>query len=448
VTVGVIGPLLPVALFGAAMAGVPAVPLNYRLTTAALDDLIGTLDAPLVVADDVFAPNLRRVGRTVLTTHEFLVQAGRAEATEPVYVDDAAAAVILFTSGTTSRPKGVVLSHGNLTSYVLSTVDLGSASPNECQLVSVPPYHVAGVGSALTSTYAGRRVVHLPQFTPQGWLDTVRSERVTTAMVVPTMLARVVEYLDGAPGDVPSLRSLAYGGARMPRPVLERALKAFPDVDFTNAYGLTETSSTIAALGPQDHRAALTASDEAVRARLRSAGRAVPGVEIAIRGADGTLLPAGAVGEVVVRGPQVSGAYIGIGSVLDADGWFATRDRGRLDADGFLFIDGRNDDTIIRGGENIAPAEVEDVLVNLDGVRDCAVFGLPDTEWGERLAAAVVVEPGHVLSTEAVRAHVRARLRGSRTPDDVFFLDALPYTVTGKLIRRDLVTAVAGTATG
>ncbi|MFF4792885.1 class I adenylate-forming enzyme family protein [Streptomyces sp. NPDC001276] len=442
-TVAVMGPLLPIVLFGSSYAGVPAVPLNYRLSTPALDELLATLEQPLVIADADFAEALRRPGRSLLTTEEFLAKALAAEPADPADTTDDDPAVLLFTSGTTSRPKCVVLTHSNLVSYVLGTVEFAGAGIDESQLVTVPPYHIAGVASALTSTYSGRRVVHLPQFSPAGWLTTVRRESVTSAMVVPTMLARIVDHLDGKRADAPSLRALAYGGARMPAPVLERALHAFPEVDFTNAYGLTETSSTIAVLGPEDHRRAIVSSEPRIRARLGSAGRAVAGVEIGIRDADGSLLAAGAVGEIVVRGPQVSGAYVGLGSVLDADGWFATRDRGWLDEDGYLYVDGRSDDVIIRGGENIAPAEVEDALVRMAGVQDCAVFGLPDDEWGERLAAAVVAEPGQEPTTDEVRSYMRSRLRGSRTPDDVFIVDALPYSATGKLLRRRLVATFA-----
>jgi acyl-CoA synthetase (AMP-forming)/AMP-acid ligase II len=259
--------------------------------------------------------------------------------------------------------------------------------------------------------------------------------------VVPTMLARLTEHLGDRVPDTPALRSLAYGGARMPRPVLERALNAFPAVGFTNAYGLTETSSTIAVLTPEDHRVALASSDQYVAARLGSVGRAVPGVEITVRAAGGGAAPDGDVGEIFVRGPQVSGTYANTGSALDARGWFSTKDHGRLDAEGYLYLEGRMDDTIIRGGENIAPAEIEDVLVRLAHVRECAVFGAPDDEWGERLAAAIVIEPGHSVTADEVRSFVRSRLRSSRTPDDVWFVTELPYTPTGKLVRRDLVAA-------
>jgi acyl-CoA synthetase (AMP-forming)/AMP-acid ligase II len=228
----------------------------------------------------------------------------------------------------------------------------------------------------------------------------------------------------------------------MPRPVLERALAAFPQVGFTNAYGLTETSSTVAVLGPADHRAALDSDEPATRARLGSVGRAVPGVEIAVRDADGRLLAAGQTGEILVRGAQVSGHYLGSGSALTEDGWFPTRDQGRLDAAGYLFVEGRADDTIIRGGENIAPAEIEEVILDHPAVRECVVVGLPDEEWGERIAAFIVAATPSVPGVEEIRDFVRARLRGSRTPDEVHFIAEIPATATGKVLRRELVSSV------
>jgi acyl-CoA synthetase (AMP-forming)/AMP-acid ligase II len=211
----------------------------------------------------------------------------------------------------------------------------------------------------------------------------------------------------------------------MPLPVLERALELFPGTGFTNAYGLTETASTIAVLGPEDHRAGW---------KLGSVGQAVPGIEIQIRTEDGQPAATGETGLVFVRGEQISGEYGGRSS-LDADGWFATRDAGRLDADGYLFVEGRADDTIIRGGENIAPAEIEDVLLAHPGIVEAAVVGVPDPEWGQRLVAVVVGEG----EPAAVRAWVRDRLRSSKTPDVVVFRAELPKTETGKLLRRALL---------
>jgi crotonobetainyl-CoA:carnitine CoA-transferase CaiB-like acyl-CoA transferase/acyl-CoA synthetase (AMP-forming)/AMP-acid ligase II len=442
VFVGENGPALPVAAFAACAAGVPFVPLNYRLAQEQIGELIANLQAPVVIADEAFLPALAGTGVPAYSSAEFLDLASAHTAAEPAQVSDADVAVVLFTSGTTARPKGVLLRHQNLTTYVLQTVEFASAGEDEAALVSTPPYHIAGFGAILSNLYAGRRIVYLPSFSPDAWLDTVRRERVTSAMVVPTMLARIVDHLDGDPASVPTLRALAYGGARMPQPVLERALAAFPDTGFTNAYGLTETSSTIAVLGPEDHRAALR-GDATARRRLASAGRIVPGVEAEVRAPDGST-PAGPgeAGQLWVRGAQVSGEYLGSAGALDAGGWFPTRDLAWFDADGYLFLGGRGDDTIIRGGENIAPAEIEDALLAHPAVRDVAVVGVPDDEWGERIAAVVVVAPGAEISGDDLRAWARSRLRGSRTPDEVHFAGALPQTATGKVIRREVTASL------
>ncbi|MGW0177558.1 AMP-binding protein [Rhodococcus sp. NPDC003322] len=445
VFVGVNGPVLPVLTFAAARAGVPLAPLNYRLATDQLRDLVAQLDRPLIVTDPAYRDKLDGAADTVLTSEEFLDLARAATQVDAVPVPDDATAIVLFTSGTTSAPKGVLLRHQHLLSYLFNTVEFGSAGEEQATLVSTPPYHVAGMGAVLSNIYAGRRMVHLPDFSPPAWLDLVREEGITSAMVVPTMLARVVEHLDGAPANTPALGSLAYGGARMPQPVLERALVAFPDTGFVNAYGLTETSSTIAVLGPDDHRDAL--ADPALRGRLGSVGRIVPGMEAQIRGENEEILGDGETGLLWVRGAQVSGEYMGKGSALDADGWFPTRDRARIE-DGYLYIGGRADDTIIRGGENIAPAEIEDVLVRHDDVRELAVIGVPDDEWGERICAVIVPVGAEHADSESIRTWCRERLRGSRTPDEVVFVDELPKTATGKLVRRDLVAQITEPAAG
>jgi acyl-CoA synthetase (AMP-forming)/AMP-acid ligase II len=440
--VGVNSPAVPALLFGAALAGVPFSPLNYRLAETHLHALLHRLPDPLVVSDGAYRSVVDDSGLEVVTTAALLAEAATAsepthELVEPVTDDDIA--VLLFTSGTTAEPKCVVLRHDTLVNYVLQTVEFGAASPEESALTCVPPYHVAAIGSTLTNVYSGRRLCYLPDFTPARWLHTVRAAGATSAMLVPTMLARLVEHLDGVEADVPTLQSLAYGGARLPLPVLERAMRAFPGVGFVNAYGLTETSSTIAVLGPDDHRAALASDEPAVRARLSSAGRLVPGVEGQVRDETGTVLPPGVSGELWVRGPQVSGEYVELGSMLDDDGWFPTHDRARFDNDGYLFIEGRADETIIRGAENVAPGEIEDLLADHADVRDVGVVGLPDEEWGERIAAMVVLQDDARTSPEELREWVRTRLRSSRTPDEIHLRPELPYTPTGKLIRRELV---------
>ena len=389
------------ALFAAAAAGVPLVPLNYRLPAEQLVDLVAQNEPAYVVADAWLHAALALPAERLVTPERWLelTEGGDGDADGlPGVSDPDDVALLLYTSGTTAAPKAAVLRHRNLASYVLSTIDFQSADEDEASLVSVPPYHIAGVANTVSNLYAGRRVIHLP---------------------------------------APALRTLAYGGAAMPSRVIGRALELFPDTGFVNAYGLTETSSTIALLGPDDHRAAAASTDPAVQARLGSAGRAVPGIELVIRDAAGAAQPAGVVGDLWVRGDQVSGEYRGR-SDGPVDGWFSTRDRAWLDADSFLFLEGRSDDTIIRGGENIAPAEIEHVLQLHPGVSDVAVVGLPDEEWGQRIAAAVVPRAAVTLDEGELQAWVRARLRGSKTPDLVVLVADLPRTDTGKILRRQV----------
>ncbi len=252
-------------------------------------------------------------------------------------------AVLLFTSGTTGEPKAAVLRHKHLVSYIFGSVEFGSADESDAALVSVPPYHVAGIASILSSTYAGRRVVQLPTFSAEAWIDVARSERVTNAMVVPTMLGRIIDALEReGSADLPHLRALSYGGARMPLAVIERAMGLMPGTGFTNAYGLTETSSTITVLTPDDHRAAAGSDDPGVHRRLSSVGRALPGVTIEIRDDEGGVAGPGEHGEIFVRGEQISGEYLGSGALLDSEGWFRTRDGGLLDADGYPVRRGPN----------------------------------------------------------------------------------------------------------
>ncbi len=439
VLLDVSSPAVPVALFAAAYAGVPYVPLNYRLTASEINALLARVTPALLVVGDAYADQVEaRDGLQVMRTAEFLALPAAADAPPPEPAEDpAAVAVQLFTSGTTGQPKAAILRHENLMAYIVGTVEFASAEEDDAIVVTVPPYHIAGISSVLSSTYACRRIVQLENFEPAAWLAAVRAESVSNAFLVPTMLARIVEHLEahGETVNAPALRAIAYGGGKMPLPVIRRAMALFPGVDFTNAYGLTETSSTIAVLGPDDHRAALASDDPRVARRLGSVGRAAA-VEIQIRDEDGTVLGADEAGLVFVRGPQVSGEYQTQGSQLDAEGWFPTKDRGYLDDEGYLFLDGRADDVIVRGGENISPGEIEEVLLSHPAVADVAVVAIPDEQWGEGVAAAVVLKADAAVDQATLAALVKDRLRSSRVPQRWQFAEALPYNETGKLLRR------------
>ncbi len=441
---------LPITLFGAAWADLPFVPLNYRLTDEELAALAGRVAPAVTVLDPDSAGRLdEAVGTGPVSRSTLLSGLAKVAGDAPEADWDMAgegAAILLFTSGTTGEPKAAVLRHRHLVSYVLGSVEFMGAGEDEAALVSVPPYHVAGMAAILSNVYAGRRVVQLPTFDAAAWVDLVRAESVTSAMVVPTMLTRIVEHLDAEGPDgpgLPTLRSLSYGGGKMPRPTIERALELLPHTAFVNAYGLTETSSTVALLGPDDHREALASDDPEVRARLGSAGRPLPTIEVSIRDDDGAEVPVGQPGEIWVRGEQVSGEYRGMAPRLTEDGWFPTHDGGRLDADGFLHVTGRIDDVIVKGGQNVSPGEIEEVLVAHPDVADAAAIGVPDRQWGERIVAAVVVAEGAAPTADELRESVRAALRSNRTPDHVEFVDALPYNDSGKLLRRVLRSELA-----
>jgi acyl-CoA synthetase (AMP-forming)/AMP-acid ligase II len=440
---------IPVGLFASAWAGVPFVPLNYRLTGVELDALASQIAPSYLVTDAERLEGLSHLaGTTVVPRETFLEQAMAGTAGEPSWsMDPDEIAILLFTSGTTGAPKAAVLRHKHLVSYILGAVEFGSAPEDEAALVSVPPYHVAGMAAIASSIYSGRRIVQLPSFSAENWLHVARSERVTNAFVVPTMLSRIVDALAESGAAAPShLRALSYGGGKMPQPVIERAMALFPDAAFTQAYGLTETSSTITVLTPEDHRTAAAAEDPRIRQRLISVGQALPSVEVQIRDEEGKPQRTGERGEVYVRGEQVSGEYLGSGSTIDHEGWFPTRDGGWLDDEGYLFLEGRVDDIIVRGGENMSPGEIEDVLLQHEAVADSAVVGIPDEQWGEAVAAVVVTKPGRSVNAQELQAWVRDHLRSSRTPERIEFRDELPYNETGKLLRRKVRAELLGGA--
>ncbi|MET0954082.1 MAG: AMP-binding protein [Aeromicrobium sp.] len=433
---------IPSLMFGSALASAVFTAVNYRLADDKLREALGRCSPAVVVADEITRPRLDGVDGLTFVMAGELTGAALLRPDELTQSDPDGVAISLFTSGTSGAPKTVLLRHRNLVSYIITTTEFMGAEEGEAALVSVPPYHVAGMASVLSNVYLGRRIVYMAQFDARDWVETVIRERITHAMIVPTMLGRILDVLDETGSTLDSLRHLSYGGGRMPMPVVLRALQLLPDVAFVNAYGLTETSSTIALLGPEDHREALRSDDEAVAARLGSVGRAVPGIELQVWGVDGSPVAPRVSGEIVVRGEQVSGEYDG-NDTKDGAGWFRTNDNGWLDEDGYLFIEGRADDVIVRGGENMSPGEIEDVLLQHEQVADVAVFGVPDEEWGEVVAAFVVPADGAAADPDELRQWVRDRLRSSRMPTVIEFRTTLPYSETGKLLRRELRAALS-----
>jgi acyl-CoA synthetase (AMP-forming)/AMP-acid ligase II len=315
-------------------------------------------------------------------------------------------------------------------------------APPESTLLCAPLYHVAGFTSLLLGLFSGRRLVLIPQFDPDEWLASVAHERVTNAFLVPTMLKQVLDSPVFPRHDLGSLRRLSYGAAPMPVPLIRRAIERLPHVEFNNAYGQTETISTVTVLGPEDHR--LTGEPDEIATKVRrlgSVGRPLPSVRIRIVDPEGNQVEAGVVGEVCVGisarlQPRQDTAAPG---GEDAEGsWLHTGDLGYVDEGGYLFLTGRQGDLIIRGGENIAPGEVESALEQNDEIEAVAVVGVPDEQWGESVAAFVVRRSGSTLAEADVVEFARERLASYKKPGLVFFVDELPLTATGKVSRRAL----------
>ena len=429
---------VPVALFSASWAGIPYVPLNYRLTEPEINALLERVKPAFFVTDSDRAKSYS--GRNDLVVHDrrsFQETKPEQSNDTPWALEPDDIAALLFTSGTTGTPKAAIMRQKHLVSYILQTIEFMSAEEDEATLVSVPPYHIAGIASVISSVYSCRKVVQLASFTPEAWLQAAREQKITTAFVVPTMLSRIVDHLEyEKTADLPSLQSLSYGGGKMAHTIIERAMELFPGTEFTNAYGLTETSSTVTLLGPDEHRAAASSDDPAVVKRLASAGLPLPGIEISIRDTGGNEVGADVHGEIFVRGDQISGEYEGRDSVVDGDGWFPTKDAGYVDSSGYLFLDGRADDIIVRGGENLSPGEIEDVLIEHEAVHDAAAIGIPSEEWGEAVVAVVQLQHDQTTSVEELQDFVKNHLRSSRVPEQIEFWDELPYNDTGKLLRR------------
>jgi acyl-CoA synthetase (AMP-forming)/AMP-acid ligase II len=437
-------PALPVALFGAAWAGLPFVPVNYRLADDRLRAIVERQSPAVVLCDAGTEQRCEGIdGLTVITVGDFLAMLAEYEPSSQEWSQDPEdVAVLLHTSGTSGEPKAAVLRHRHLANYVIGSVEFLGAGEDEATLVSVPPYHIAGISAMLTSVYGGRRLVQLPSFAPAEWVSMARREGITHAMTVPTMLSRILDAIDPATGGdgegLPAVRHLSYGGGRMPVPVIERALGLLPGVDFVNAYGLTETSSSIAVLTPDDHREALASTDAAVRKRLGSVGQPLPTVEITVRDTEGQIVAPNEHGEIWVRGEQVSGEYHGKAGGGPGEGWFATNDEGFIDEAGYLYVEGRLDDVIVRGGENLSPGEIEDVVLEHPSVRECAVVGVRDEQWGEVVAVAVVLHDGAVCGEQELSDFVVSHLRSSRRPAIVDIRDSLPVSDTGKVLKRVL----------
>ncbi|TSD56707.1 long-chain-fatty-acid--CoA ligase [Variovorax sp. KBS0712] len=438
--------------FGTWWGGGVINPVNIRWNPKEVAYSLDDCDTRILLVDDLFAPmadELRKLStslRTVVYCGDGPVPEGmvgyEALLADAQPIDDAPhsadeLAAIMYTGGTTGRPKGVMLTHGSLYINALSSV---AAVPRETRnaavVIAVPMFHVAGCGLSLQSILRLVPQHVVPMFDEVAILQAIQAARATEMFLVPTMIKRVIEHPRFAEFDLSSLQMLLYGAAPIDVALLEQAMAALPVTSFSQAYGMTELSPTVAVLMPHFH---LPGPDR--NRLLRAAGTPVPVAEIRIVDGEDNELPPGQVGEIVARGPMVMKGYWNKPAETEAalrGGWMHTGDGGYMDEHGLLFVVDRMKDMIVSGGENVYSAEVENAIAQMPQVLMSAVIGVPDDKWGERVHAVIVLREGVPLTADDVIAHCREQIANYKCPRSVEFRDALPLSAAGKLQKFQL----------
>jgi long-chain acyl-CoA synthetase len=412
-------------LFALDKAGLVAAPINWRLTPHEVGQILDDVRPKLLVVGDEF----RSYGAADIQTVGFddLPRGGP----DPHRDVDGAVTWQLSTSGTTGVPKGAMLSgRAVLNSGLCLALELPEWQEGARTLLSTPMFHIGGAGWAIGAMQQGATVVIMRQVVPEEMLDLIAGQRIASAFMVPAMLMSLTELPRARTADFSHFKRINYGTAPISPDLLRRAIALF-GCRFTQCYGLTETTGPVTALTHDEH----------VGERFLSCGRPMFGNRIRVVDADGRDLPPGEVGEIAYQGDSLMSGYWQREQATAAairDGWFLTGDAGCLDADGFLFIKDRIKDMIVSGGENIYPAEIEAVLAGHPDIVECAVIGIPDHRWGETVKAVVVPRDPAGLTADGLIAWCREKLAGYKRPRSVDFVDALPRSATGKLLKREL----------
>jgi acyl-CoA synthetase (AMP-forming)/AMP-acid ligase II len=420
--------------------GAVACPMNVRWSVPELRHALADCGAPLLVADATLAAQADALADLahVLPAAALAALGDAATPVADTRTGGDALAAILYTGGTTGRSKGVMLTHANFWSASMTRGAELNNAPDSVSLLVAPLFHVAGLGRLIGQTIVGGSCITLPQFRADVVLDAIWRHGITDTIVVPTMLQALLEAPGFDAARVQSLNRIAFGAAPMPPDLLDRALTTWPQAEFFQAYGLTETAGAACINLPANHRPG--APDPA---RLRSVGRAGLGAEIRVVDETGADCPRGQVGEIIIRGPMVTAGYWKLPEATAQalrDGWLHTGDGGRMDDEGYLFIADRLKDMIISGGENVYSGEVEAALRSHPGVLDAAVIGVPDARWGEAVQAIVVLRRGVAdeALAEEIKAWCRTRLAGYKCPRGLRFVAALPLSAAGKVLKTQL----------
>lgn len=427
-------------LYGAAKLGAVLVAVSWRLTAREVAYIVEDSQARLLVVGPEFVglvSGVELVRRVELGAEYAAWRDAAAEEDPQVASTGSDVAFQVYSSGTTGDPKGVLLSHDNVFSLMGVARELWGIEATSVNMIALPLFHVGGGGWAMVGMAHGCKSVLIRDVEPAGLLRTIAQQRVTHAFLVPVLL-HFMQLVPGASdGDFSSLRMIVYGASPISESVLAGAVRLL-GCKFAQAYGLSETTGGIVTLPPEDH--ALTGPN---LHRLRAAGKAHPGVEIRIVSPDsGEELPLGEPGEIWTRSRQNMLGYWrndeATRATITREGWLRTGDVGYFDGDGYLYIHDRVKDMIISGGENIYPAEIENVLMKHPGVADVAVIGIPSEVWGESPFAVIVAAPGERFDAEEVLAFARQHLAKFKVPVGVEVRAALPRTPTGKLLKREL----------
>lgn len=447
-------------VFAIASIGAVWVPINTRLAVPEIEYIVEDSEAvALVYSSDLVAsveglkplPSLRLTigvgeGATIgLSYEKLLANAQATPHTEPPASDDLF--VIMYTSGTTGRPKGVMLTHRAFyNGTVYSSLAL-NARESDVKLAAIPQFHAGGQIYQLCFLAVGATVVVLPKFVPEEVFRLVGHHRITAASFVPAMLMSILEAPGLAKADLASLTNIIYGASPISEDRLSQIMDLIP-ADYRQAYGQTEVGILMTVLDEKDHRRGKQDAPHL----LRSAGRAMVGYKVRIVDNDGKEVPRGTVGETAIYSDTVMKGYwkrpeATVKTLVE--GWILTGDLGWEDEDGYIFLVDRKSEMIISGGENVYPVEVENVISAHPDVLDVAVFGKPDPKWGEAVTAAIVSRPNATLTEQAVTEFCRGKLGGFKIPKFVHFTQSLPRNASGKLqknlIRQDFAPKSAGT---
>jgi long-chain acyl-CoA synthetase len=436
--------------FGAALANAVCVDVNWRLAAPEVEFIVNDAAAKVFVVGPDFVPVLDAIADALTSVGTILVIGGHAKYQDydewvagqapadphtPSRPDDVA--FQLYSSGTTGRPKGVMLSNDNFFALLPVATDMWGLGRDSVNLVAMPLFHIGGGGWAVAGMYEGARSVIVRELDPAALVRLIPAEGVTHGFLVPAVLQFMLMVPEVEDADFSSLDTIVYGASPISEEVLARSVATF-GARFWQAYGLTETTGSVVNLAPEDHDV-----NGPNRHRLRSCGLPGPGVELRIVDPDTKAdLPPGEVGEIWIRSPQVMKGYwnndAATAEAVDPEGWFRSGDAGYLDDDGYLYIHDRVKDMIVSGGENVYPAEVENVLMSYEGISDVAVIGVPHERWGETAKAVVVRAPAADPTPEDIIAFARERLARFKCPTSVDFVDVLPRNPSGKVLKKDL----------